>query len=70
MWAAHMRRVKIRPVGNELAKLLKRDKCEKPDVVDEEAAIVTATLDMDRLMVLADSDSDEEGSIYICIYST
>jgi hypothetical protein len=44
---AYMTRVKIRPVGKELQKL-KRDKCEEPG------------LDMDRLMALADSDTDEE----------
>ena len=60
---AYMRRVKIRPVGKELAKL-KRDKCEKAGVVDSEVTLKPKTkrkkLDMDRVLALADSDSDEE----------
>ena len=60
---AYMRRVKIRPVGKELAKL-KRDKCEKAGVVDSEVTLKPKTkrkkLDMDRVMALADTDSDDE----------
>ena len=60
---AYMRRVKIRPVGKELAKL-KRDQCKKPGVVDNEVTLKPKTkrkkLDMDRVLALADSDSDEE----------
>jgi hypothetical protein len=59
----YMRKAKIRPIGKELAKL-KRDKCEKPDSIDNVVTLnpkrAKKKLDMDRVMALADSDSDDE----------